>query len=108
MTDKEAIERLKRIDIKFFLSGMYEQSNYIVDEADKTNKAIEKVVNLIQTQQTEIEKKDKIIDLMIKVMIDSGICDYFIKQNCKHYAGENKKLCDVCIKEYFERKVEEE
>lgn len=55
---------------------------------------------------TFLEKKDKIIDLMIKVMIDSSICDYFIKQNCKHYAGENKKLCDVCIKEYFERKVE--
>ena len=58
MTDKEAIERLKRIDIRFFLSGMNEQSNYIVDEADKVNKAIETVLNLIQTQQTEIEKKD--------------------------------------------------
>lgn len=60
MTDKEAIERLKRIDIRFFLSGMNEQSNYIVDEADKTNNAIETALNLLQTQQAEIEhQKEK-------------------------------------------------
>ena len=61
MTDKEAIERLKRIDIRFFLSGMNEQSNYIVDEADKVNKAIETVLNLLQTQQTETLEYKKTI-----------------------------------------------
>lgn len=94
MTDKEkeAIERLKYIDMQYDCNNYY--SRYDLD-------CIETILNLL-------EKKDKIIDLMIKVMIDSSICDYFIKQNCKHYAGENKKLCDVCIKEYFERKVENE
>lgn len=55
----------------------------------------------------ENEEKNKIIDSMIKVMIDSSICDYFIKENCKNYAGENRKICDDCIKEYFENKVKE-
>ena len=66
------------------------------------------LLNLIQKQQAELEKKDKIIDEMIKVIIDSAICDYFIRQNCKHYAGENKKTCDICILEYFTKKVEED
>ena len=156
MTDKQkgAIEGLKRIDIKFFLYGMYEQSDYIVDEADKTNKAIETVLNLIQTQQAEIEhqkekrenqkkelailnekqkefnklrntvnsykgqferqqaeieKKDKIIDLMAYDIAtnDSDLCQYIDETiRCKKYAGENKLTCDECIKQYFERKVE--
>ena len=55
----------------------------------------------------ENEEKNKIIDSMTKVMIDSSICDYFIKENCKNYAGENRKICDDCIKEYFENKVKE-
>ena len=57
MTDEEkkAIERLKGIDIKFFLSGSTEQSDYIVDGADKINIAIETLLNLIEKQQAEIE-----------------------------------------------------
>lgn len=55
----------------------------------------------------ENEEKNKIIDSMIKVMIDSSICDYFIKEKCKNYAGENGKICDDCIKQYFENKVKE-
>ena len=56
--------------------------------------------------EKENKKQDKIIDEMIKVIIDNSICDYFIKDNCKYYAGENKKLCDECIKQYFEEKVD--
>lgn len=69
-----------------------------LDKSDANNAELRK----------EIKKKDKIIDAMVKVMIDSSICDYFIKQNCRHYAGENKKTCDDCIKQYFENKVESE
>ena len=57
--------------------------------------------------EQENNKQNKIINEMAKVIIDSSICDYFIRDNCKHYAGENKKLCDECIKQYFEMKVEE-
>ena len=101
MNEEEAREILKRIDIKFFLCGMNEQSNYIVDEANKVNNAIETVLNLL-------EKKDKIIDLMAE----------WIEKHTKYYDEDgcycevekdicNKNIeCEYCIKQYFERKVE--
>ena len=54
-----AKEKLKVIDIKFFLNGMTEQSNYIVDKADEINIAIETVLS-------ELEKKEAIINEMVK------------------------------------------
>ena len=66
-----------------------------------------KALNLIEKLQKENEEKNKIIDSMIKVMIENSICDYFIKEKCKNYAGENGKTCDECIKQYFENKVKE-
>lgn len=56
MTKEQAIERLKRIDVKFFISGMNEASNYIIDEADKVNNAIETVLNMLKEKDKEIEK----------------------------------------------------
>lgn len=51
-----------------------------------------------------IKQKDKIIDEMMKVIIDSEICKKIIKNHCVNYAGENKKTCDNCLKEYFEER----
>lgn len=98
--EKKVIERLKRIDIKFFLSGMNEQSNYIVDEANKVNNAIETALNLL-------EKKDKMIDEMATYIatldIEEDICEKTKNEHCdKMNFGE----CEDCIKQYFERKVE--
>lgn len=52
MNIEEAIKLLNRIDIKNFLTVSIEQSNYIIDEANKVNNAIEIVLN-------ELDKKDK-------------------------------------------------
>ena len=46
---------------------MIEQNNYIVDEADKVNNAIETVLNLLENQKAEIEKKDKSLKLHTKL-----------------------------------------
>lgn len=54
---EKAIEILEKIDVKFFISGMAEQKDYIIDKADEVNVAIEIVLSMI-------EEKDKIIDLM--------------------------------------------
>lgn len=70
-------------------------------------KAIEYILSDYKRVLKDNEEKNKIIDSMIKVMIDSSICDYFIKEKCKNYAGENGKICDECIKQYFENKVKE-
>ena len=86
---EEAIERLKRIDIRFFLSGMNEQSNYIVDEADKVNKAIEIVLNLIQEQHVEIEIKQNRIQELEKALIDDN---YKYREEMKK---KDKKLRDI-------------
>ena len=72
--------------------------------------AIKPIGELLQDRidylQAEIEKKDKIIDEMANhiVTCDSDLCQYLdITTKCKYYAGENKKTCDNCIKEYFKK-----
>ena len=78
MTDKEAIERLKYINMAYDCNNYY--SRYDLD-------CIETALNLLQTQQAEIENKDKIIDLMSE-QLTTPI-------HSKEW-----------VKEYFERKVE--
>ena len=67
-------------------ADLYEANNRIVD-----------LMNII-------DERDEIIDEMIKVMINSDICEKIIKNHCVNYAGENKKTCDNCLKEYFEER----
>lgn len=54
---EKAIEILEKIDVKFFISGMTELKDYIIDKADEVNVAIETVLSMLK-------EKDKIIDLM--------------------------------------------
>ncbi len=179
MTDKqkEAIETLFHLEHINGYVNLYEKHDVIIksDILLKWKNATKEVLNLIQTQQTEIEhqkekrenqkkelailnekqkefnklrntvnsykgqfkrqqaeieKKDKeshfiqieldianakiiklnkIIDLMAYDIAtnDSDLCQYIDEtRRCKKYAGENKLTCDECIKQYFERKVE--
>jgi len=94
MTEEQAIEILqehkKQIDKKYISA--------------RNSKAIEIVLSMLK-------EKDKQIDLMANHIAtsDSNLCEYLdITTKCKYYAGENGKLCDDCIKQYFERKVEED
>lgn len=107
MNKEEAIERLKRIDIRFFLSGMNEQSNYIVDEADKTNKAIETVLDLIQTQQAEIDSlKDfkEIAESKVTDLNPIGLArtNQLLSRQCHKLQEESEKK-DKIIKELEEK-----
>ncbi len=67
---------------------------------------IQAIENLINRNK-EIEKKDKIIDLTVKELKKqfsrSEPCYLYFEVECKKY-----KTCEECIKNYFERKVEEE
>ena len=65
------------------------------------------LIKLIEKQQKEIEKKDKIIDLMANELrhydLDERICkniDYCIADN------ENRE-CEDCLIEYFKKKARE-
>lgn len=74
-----------------------------------TAKEGQTVLNLIQEQQEENKKKDKIIDLIINEFYKR----VKINENC--YIQKSKRIedclkhknCKECIKQYFERKVKE-
>ena len=113
MTDKqkEAIEYFKkRIDICMENANICDDNDFDEEATCLRKEQIltETVVNLLQTQQAEIEKKDKIIDEMATYIatldIEEDICVKVGKENgCDQMAyGE----CEECIKKYFERKVE--
>ncbi len=104
MTKEQAIERLK---IKLDNDKKYlEQCNPfsdLVNEVRLDNKSIEIVLSMLK-------EKDKQIDLMANHIAtsDSDLCEYLdITTKCQYYAGENKKLCDDCIKQYFENEAKE-
>lgn len=96
---REAIELLERIHASYFLSGMIEQSNYIVDKAYETDKAIDTVLSLIKEQQEEIEKKDKQIDLMTEIFYKRFKAELLLE-----YGFESKEQ----FKQYFAGLVEKE
>jgi ribosomal protein L22 len=96
MTDeeKEAIEHFE------ILNEIYTNSNYNLDfkytESEYDNSKI--LLNLIQKQEKEIEKKDKIIDLMSeRIQEDSKWFYSDFKFNAKSQEE---------IKQYFEELVE--
>lgn len=130
MTNKqrEAIELLERIHASYFLSGMIEQSNYIVDKAYETDKAIDTVLSLIKEQQEEIEKlknkevlikryfkkcdlikqKDKQIDLMARrILIYQMYNSNLIEKICNECGYEDccDEISQDCIKKYLETKA---
>lgn len=89
-----------------------ELSEKVQDLLDLYNKEKEKtpesIIKQFEIYQNRICEKDKIIDLMAKTIHNNDICKNFIENHCINYAGENKKLCDNCIKQYFENKANEE
>ena len=122
MNEEEAIEQLKNIlkNTENILKPLDEETPKEVEAFQKMQlknyNAIETTLNLIQKQQTEIEQlknmnshQDKIINKMALDIAanDSNLCQYIDETiRCKKYAGENKLTCDECIKQYYERKVE--
>lgn len=120
--DKEYINTKNSNAIEIVLSLLEEKDNKIafleqlykklLDYSDNFKK--DKDVNyldgiyykkLVEKQQAKIENKDKIIDLMVeefkKIFSEGEPCDLDHEMECKKY-----KECKDCIKQYFERKVE--
>lgn len=58
----------------------------------------------------ELEKKDKLIDLMAKHIEDEITDDICCKENCyaNEYINGHCPKCLNCIKQYFEKKANEE
>ena len=101
-TDFENSKRRVAIEILLQYIKELEAIKGMKEAIELSNMDIKSLLNL----KYDNIKLHKMIDEMVKVIIDNSICNQFIKDSCKHYAGENKKLCDECIKQYFEEKVE--
>lgn len=108
-----------------------EYSNWI---GITNQKAIETVLNMLKEKDEEIEKlkkdfkivdeecsrlerkeakQDKIIEVMTLFMsnldIDEEICKHQVQEFCYNKPeGVTLDVCAKCIKQYFERKVEDE
>lgn len=86
---------LNNIELQAELEKKDKESHFIQSELDIAN--------------AKIIKLNKMIDLMAYDIAtnDSDLCQYINETiRCKKYAGENKLTCDECIKQYYERKVE--
>lgn len=88
-----------------------EQIEEILDyakEEEKNTERINELINEVTLKQCELEKKDKIIDLMAEYI--SNITDCPFESEGKYLDCE--KMCDVrtdkeCWKQYFENKAKE-
>ena len=109
ITTEEAIEDLKKLTTTKF------NNDYSIDSKDKAS--IEKVLNELESLQfkyraraerlnTKLEKKDKIIDAMVK-FIDTELSSEHLTRVLKKEVLPLKTYREE-IKQYFERKVEDE
>ena len=77
---------------------------------ERTGQAIETALSLIKEQQEEIEKKDKQIDLMAEWISERCFYkdDYINSCEIMQDSCSKEDDCKHCIKQYFERKAEDE
>lgn len=83
----------------------------IADDRDKANKRVDELINEVTIKQCELEKKDKIIDLMAKDIEDETTMEnYCNREDCYAdiYINGHCEKCLNCIKRYFTKQVEGE
>ena len=101
---REAIELAKEFT-KMDFSNPMGWTGYYDAELEELSQAIETVLSLIKEQQEEIEKKDKIIDLMAEEIIMTK------PANCtrtNEFNTEKVYMSKEEIKQYFTGLVEKE
>lgn len=115
MTKEQAIEKCKKIIntndnvVKEARRVRDINTMQLVASLDDESIAIETVLNMLKEKDKEIEKKDKIIDLMAEQLIRVPINKS--KRNFEEPNFEEEIIIFAdkeYIKQYFERKVEDE
>ena len=110
--EQEAIEiQLLKDFTKIDFSNPLGWTGYYDTELKELSKAIETVLNMLKEKENEIEKKDKVINLMADFINKTGggkrafSCMFIENDEC------NENGCRYCIRQYFkelaERKSEE-
>ncbi len=103
--EKEAIEWLKNKPQE--CTSLINSCSYIGNKKAyaKDRTMFKVILNLIQKQQKEMQKKDKQIDLMA----DELTCEEFelCCSECTHECEKDYDQLSTCIKQYFEKQAEE-
>ena len=106
---EEAIEKLSSFKtIEILYSNTFAMH---IEQLKTLQGDIETVLSMLQEQQEENKKKDKIIDLMAEYIasldIEEDIC---VKTGKDLSECDSMALggCENCIKQYFENKAEKE
>lgn len=105
---EEIINRLSKITNRQILYG--NKCGITIEGFRELQEDIDTVLNMIKEKNAEIEKKDKIIDLMAEWI--EKHTKYYDEDGC--YCEVEKEVCNKdikckdCIKQYFERKAAEE
>lgn len=90
----------------------YEDAVVLIDNAlFEYQNAVEHLIQAYKEQQAEMKKKDKIISEMSNAMAKNYCCiaNVVEEEICdKKCIGNNDWHCETCIKQYFERKVEDD
>lgn len=95
--------------------NMLKEKDAEINKYKRKNKELSNQLLKIYKEQdnynARIEKKDKIIELMALFMsnldIDEEICEHQVRAFCDNKPeGVTLDVCAKCIKQYFERKVE--
>lgn len=95
----EHLEKLKEYKQTYYGSQWFKVEVCADEEMKNT---IDTILNLLQIQQEEMEKKDKIIDEMTDYIdfdkIELNCSSLCVKEECQK----------ECIKQYFERKINDD
>ena len=97
MTKEQAIERCHQL-LKTKHSSWLGLSN---------QQAIAILIDMLKEKDTEIEKKDKQIDLMTDFMYKAGTGRRVLSCMFRQNDECNENGCRYCIKQYFENKAKE-
>lgn len=99
--EKQAIEKMKEIVETFYCFP----NPLCIEVKDKDATLLETLLNLIEKQQKEIKIQEDMIDEMVCELSTEGYLDDVCQM--KQDNDECDDCCNLCIKEYFRKKVEE-
>ena len=107
---KEETEKAKEDLI--YIKGTLEKMKDIIFETEEVYICVNDILDVIDQLEQENNKQFKIIDEMAAYIagldIDEDICKKVEKSLCNGKTSVPVSSCIECIRQYFEKKVEEE
>lgn len=108
---EEAISRLRKITNRQILYG--NKLGITIEGFKELQEDLETVLNMLKEKDAEIEQKNEVLNRVYDFIWENDCCRYFSKKHALYNQVLNFDSClgnckRNCIKQYFERKVEDE